>query len=104
MPLGPFHRLESPSQTPAVALIQMASGEIWGKTPRGGFVPTVQAYAGALPSAERGIEFTTAILPHPMGSPFEARWYLGHTPGVQLRQNGGEDFASITATVDNRQP
>jgi hypothetical protein len=43
-------------------------------------------------------------LPHPMGSPFEARWYLKLTPGVELRQKGGEDYACIKAVVDNRQP
>lgn len=102
MPVGPFHRLESLTQTPAVAVLQVASGEIWGKTPRNGFVPTVQAYAGPLPGPRRGIEFTTDIVP--LASPFEAWWYLGITPGVQKRRESGEDYACITARVDNRQP
>jgi hypothetical protein len=99
---GIFFRLESPTQTPAIAVLQVLSGEIWGKTPRYGFEPTVQAYAGRL-AAHRSIEFTTEIAPHTMGSPLEARWYLRSTPGVQLRQKGGEDYACITAVVDNQQ-
>lgn len=105
MPYGPFNRRETPTtQTPALALIQAASGEVWGRTPRnGGLGPTVQAYAGAL-SNYRGIEFQTSIAPHPNSSPLEVRWYLRLTPGVQLRQHGGEDFACVTATVRNFQP
>jgi hypothetical protein len=102
--LGPFCRWESTSQTPVIALLQVASGEIWGDTPRGGLEPTVQAYPWALAPGRRGIEFTTPIGPYPLSSPFEARWYLTLTPGVILRQKNGRDYACITATVDNRQP
>ena len=101
---GPFHRPETPTQTPAVALKQVASGEIWGRTPKnGGLGPTVQAYPGML-AKERGIEFTTEIVPHPNSSPLEARWYLRLTAGVQRRCEGGEEFACITAVVKNLQP
>ena len=102
--LGPFSRPETPAQTPAVALRQVASGEIWGRTPKnGGLGPTVQAYPGLLVN-QRGIEFTTDIVPHPHSSPFEMRWYLHHTAGVQRRCEGGEEFASIAAVVKNLQP
>jgi len=68
-------------------------------------VPTVKAYAGPLPPGVRGIDFNTAIDPHPNGSPFEARWYLGLTAGVEERSNSsGEQLASIAAVVRNRQP
>jgi hypothetical protein len=100
---GPFCRWESISQTAAIALIQVASREIWGDTPRGGLEPTVQAYPWALASNRRGIEFTTPISPHPMSSPLEARWYLTLTPGVVRRRKDGKDYASIRATIDNRQ-
>ncbi len=102
--IGPFNRRETPeTQTPAIALKQVASGEIWGRTPKnGGLGPTVQAYTGLLPN-QRGIEFTTEITPHPNGSPFEARWYLHHTAGVQRRYEGGEEFACIAAVVKNLQ-
>lgn len=63
-------------------------------------VPTVQAYSGTLPVDQGGIDFDTAIDPQPTGSPFEARWYLGRTPGVQERMDtAGEQFASIAAVV-----
>ena len=61
--------------------------------------PTVQAYAGSLSQAERGIEFTTATPPHPNGSPFEARWYLRRTPGVVRRWDGVDEFACVLANV-----
>jgi hypothetical protein len=102
--VGIFFRLESRTQTSAIAVLQVLSGEIWGKTPRFGIEPTVQAYAGRLMADRRGIEFTTEIAPHPTGSPFEARWYLTRTPGVQLRQKEGQDYACIIAVVDNHQP
>ena len=50
-----YHRLESPTQTAETAMLQQQSGEVWGATPRGGFTPTVQAFRGALPGGERGI-------------------------------------------------
>jgi len=101
--IGPFHRRETPTQTKEDAVLQTQSGEIWGKTPRGGNLPTVQAYAGNLPGG-RGIEFHTEIEPNPSGSPYEARWYLGLTPGVVQRERDGVDYACISACVDNKQP
>lgn len=110
-PLGPFNRQETRYQTRAVAVKQVESGEIWGRTPtNGGMEPTVQAYAIPLKinprtlQKERGIEFTTETAPHPDGSPFEARWYLNHTPGVLRRYQDGEEFACILAAVKNFQP
>jgi hypothetical protein len=101
---GPFSRWESPTQTSALAIKQVASGEIWGRTPKnGGLGPTVQAYPWRLTN-RRGIEFTTDITPHPNSSPLEVRWYLYHTPGVLCRQHGGEIFACIVAVVNNLQP
>jgi len=103
MPIGPFCRWESETQTREDALMQEKSGEVWGRTPRGGLEPTVKAYIGSLKN-QRGIEFITDTAPHPNASPFEARWYLTRTAGVLLRQKGGEDFACILANVKNMQP
>ncbi len=101
---GPFHRLESDTQTAAIAVMQVASSEIWGRAPRGGRWPTVQAYPGAIPAGSRGIQFRTPIEPHSNGSPFEVRWYLGLTDGVEQRFDArGEEFACIRATVANHQ-
>jgi hypothetical protein len=83
--------------------LQKQSGEVWGRTPRGGISPTVQAYIGPLKN-RRGIEFTTNTEPHPNYSPFEARWYLNLTEGVLLRLKDGEEFACILADVKNLQP
>src|SRR5690348_208998 len=102
MKLGPFHRIESTTQTVADAVQQVDSGEIWGRTPRGGMTPTVKAYAGPI-GGNRGVQFTTDINPHPNSAPHEARWYLGNE-GVELRQHGGDDFACILADVQNHQP
>ena len=102
---GPFNRRETPkTQTPAIAIRQVASGEIWGRTPTNeGLGPTVQAYPDILVN-HRGIEFTTDISPHSNSSPFEVRWYLRLTAGDQRRCEGGEEFACITAVVKNLQP
>lgn len=100
---GTFCRWESTTQTARIAVIQVRTGEIWGKTPRGGLYPTVQAYPGGL-GGRRGIEFVTGIAPHSMSAPHEARWYYPLTPGVELRQSGGQDFACIKASVTNYQP
>lgn len=101
---GAFHRKEATFQTKADAIEQVNSGEIWGRTPRYGKCPTVQAYPGNI-GERRGIEFTTDINPEPGGSPLEARWYLDDTPGVLERYNAdGEQCACITADVVNYQP
>jgi hypothetical protein len=102
--LGPFCRWETPTQTREDAREQERTGEIWGRTPKNGLEPTVQAYPYPLAKNQRGIEFTTETPPHPNGSPIEIRWYLYHTAGVQLRQKDGEDFACILANVKNMQP
>lgn len=103
--VGPFHRLESDTQSAQTALLQLASSEIWGKTARGGFTPSVKAYAGDIPAMRRGIVFSTAIDPNPNGSPLEFRWYLGTTAGVlERRGEDDEQFACITANITNRQP
>ena len=102
--LGQFNRRENyRTQPKSLAPIQVASGEVWGRTPRGGSEPTVQAYTGKLRN-DRGIDFTTLIDPHPDGSPLEVRWYLTATPGVECRRKDGEDFACIKAVVTNMQP
>jgi hypothetical protein len=84
-------------------LLQVASGEVWGGTPRNGFGPAVQAYRGKLQNC-RGIDFTTMIDPHRAeASPFEVRWYLNIDEGVEHRRKNGEDFACIKAVITNLQ-
>jgi hypothetical protein len=89
---GPFHRLESPTQTSADALKQVASSEVWGAAARWSNIPSVKAYRNSLPTGQRGIEFSTIVLPQKgSGTPYEARWYYPHTPGVQERTKNGQD-------------
>jgi hypothetical protein len=97
-----YHRKESPTQTPADAMLQVSSMEIWGRPARGSHIPSVKAYRGILPSSGRGVEFTTLVSPTPgSGTPFEARWYE-NTRGVMRKHS---DFVAIPAsTVINRQP
>jgi hypothetical protein len=55
---GPFHRLLAANvQDAATVVLQLLSGEIWGRTPRYGLSPAVQAYNGPLPDGRSGIEF-----------------------------------------------
>lgn len=94
---GPYHRLESPTQTIQVALQQMKSREIWGRAHRqNGAFPCVKAYPGELPESKRGIQFI-ADIPHDprFSSPFESRWYHPHTSGVLSRTINEDDFAVI---------
>jgi hypothetical protein len=102
---GPFHRIESPTQTTADANAQQASYEIMGKPARGSSLPSVKAYRGSLATSTRGIEFDTSVAPTPgSGTPHEARWYQG-TAGVRLRMISGIQHAAIQWTrFDHRQP
>ena len=54
---GPFFRLFSDTQDAGAVQAQIKSGEIWGRVPRWGISPTVQAYPGLLPRGTSGIEF-----------------------------------------------
>jgi hypothetical protein len=102
---GPFHRLESNTQTIGDALLQVSSGEIWGAAARGSNIPSVKAYRNQLPAGQRGIQFTTALLPQQgSGTPYEARWYHPDTPGVQRQTRNEKDYAVIPAIVTNHQP
>lgn len=103
---GPFHRVESPSQTVEDARLQARSGEVWGTPARpSGLFPCVKAYPGELAILRRGIEFTTPVQPDLQSStPIEFRWYYPQTPGVELRSEDGTDYACIRADVENRQP
>jgi hypothetical protein len=104
MAYGVFSRRESPTQSPADALEQVRSGEIWGSTARYNCSPCVRAYASPLVAGQRGIDFATRTAPHPHSMPFEVRWYHPETIGVVLRSRGGSDFACIDAAVTNNQP
>ena len=89
-----YHRLQSTTQTPVDAALQAASGELWGRTNRGGYGPSVDAYTGPLPPGTRGIEFTTDTPPDAGTPPRYARW-TGPRPGVIVE---GE-FAKIRVAV-----
>jgi hypothetical protein len=100
-----FYRVEGPTQTEEDAIMQVESGEIWGRPSRGSDIPSVKAYRGKLPPGKRGVQFTTPIQPdRGSGTPYEARWYYPQTPGVELRTGeDGEDYAVIPADVENFQ-
>jgi len=92
---GPFHRLESLTQTPEVAQLQEESGEIWGRASRWGTgEPVVQAWNGPLPEGARGVEFFTNAPPtgYPNIGPL-VQWY----PGEGVTVEG--EFAKIACTV-----
>lgn len=101
---GIFSRVETHIQTAALAIEQVKSCEIWGRASRFSNYPCVKAYAGRLANSKRGIEFTTSLAPEPGQGPLHVNWYHPSTPGVALKQQGGEDFACIDANVTNKQP
>ncbi|MGW7531333.1 WXG100-like domain-containing protein [Amycolatopsis sp. NPDC054798] len=61
---GPYHRLESRTQSAETAKLIEESSQVWGKTPRHGANPAVQAWNGPLPPGKRGVEFYTDVKPH----------------------------------------
>jgi hypothetical protein len=94
-----YHRRESPTQTPEVARLQEASGQIWGTCNRdhmGGRspFPSVDAFVGPLVDPQRGIEFVTDVPPDRETPPRLARW-TGPRPGVRVEG----DYAKIRAVV-----
>jgi RHS repeat-associated protein len=78
-----FHREESPTQTPADAAAQQASGELWGKGYRDAGVPYIQAFRGPLRAGQRGIEFTTPVRPSKYSKPGQVQFLPGQ-PGVRV--------------------
>ncbi|HLX61738.1 MAG TPA: hypothetical protein VKX17_10695 [Planctomycetota bacterium] len=90
---GPFHRLETITQTPDDAKLQVASGEIWGRGYRGS-MPQVNAFRGSLPAGEKGIEFYTEVEPDKATVPMMARW-TGPRDGVRVE----DDFGKIKVTI-----
>lgn len=71
---GPFHRLQSPTQSNAVARLQQDSQQVWGRPRRYSDIPQVQAYTGPLPDGAAGVEFYTAVPPDAGTAPGHARW------------------------------
>ncbi|MFI0366597.1 polymorphic toxin-type HINT domain-containing protein [Actinomadura sp. 1N219] len=60
---GPYHRVVSRSQTTEGIQEIVDSGQVWGRTARGGSRPAVQAYEGPLPEGRAGVEFYTEATP-----------------------------------------
>lgn len=89
-----YHRLESPTQSPAIARIQEQNGEIWGRPPYNGNIPAVQAYVGPLPEGARGIEFRTNVPPNRGSHPRNPYW-IGPRSGVEV----DDEFAKIKVVV-----
>ena len=89
-----YHRIESPTQTVRTAFSQRHSGEVWGRTPRGGHRPVVQAYLGPLPAGRDGIEFTARVPPGPLAPPGHAEW---REPVVPTRWVSGTEYAILGA-------
>ncbi len=94
---GPFHRLGVTVETLKKIL---ASGELWGRPPRGIFasdIPAAKAFPGPLPPGERGFEFTTSVAPDDSGVGFLSgiKW-TGPRPGVKVDPYS---WAKIPVTV-----
>ena len=87
---GPFHRLQSTTQTDEVAQQQEASQEMWGRPRQYSSIEQVQAYTGPLPAQSVGVEFTTQTKPDSGTAPGHARW-TGPREGVRIE----DGFAKI---------
>ena len=98
---GPYHRLESPTQTEADARLQVSTMMVCGRGARqagGGMsdIPSVKAYLGPLPGNRKGIEFTTDIVPSSIANapPGGVFWHAGR-PGVIV--NGPSACIPVTS-------
>jgi hypothetical protein len=60
---GPFYRLRSETQDEITVAAQIVSGEVWGRVPRWGLSPAVEAYPGSLPVNASGVEFFAFAAP-----------------------------------------
>jgi hypothetical protein len=96
--LKTYHRLESPTQTPADAHAQQASGEIWGKPSRFSYVAKLKAYSGPLPAGAKGVEFQTDAEPDAGCPPGQAFWSAGNR-GVHLAADVVKLTVRITKVV-----
>jgi hypothetical protein len=92
--LSIYHRLESPTQTPADSRAQQTSGELWGRPSRFSTIAKVKAYEGPLPRGDRGIEFSTDVAPDPGCPPGQAFWSASN-PGVRV----GGDVVKLHVTI-----
>jgi RHS repeat-associated protein len=92
-----YHRRQSPTQTPEHARLQQESGELWGKAPRYGRTPAVQAFRGPLPAGVAGIEFATPVRPDSDGGAL-VYWSSGR-PDVETFELNGEEYAKIPIVV-----
>lgn len=87
---GPFHRIQTPTQTKEDAARQVESKQVWGRPRQHSEIPQVQAYEGPLPSKCDGIQFTTLVSPDRGTPPGQERW-TGPRPGVVV----ADGFAKI---------
>lgn len=96
---GPYHRLANPrTQSRETSEKQVLTGQIWGRTPRGGREPQVQAYSGPLPEGRSGVEFAAPIPPHYEKMSGEVRWSaVPGSPHVWLDPSG--EFAILEVTI-----
>jgi hypothetical protein len=98
-----YHRIETSSQTAAVAALQITSQEMWGG-PTGNYlnsdIPKVKAFSNELPlqrgtnKKQRGIEFTTAVPPDPYHPAFV--FWSGEREGVRNEDGYAKISVSIT--------
>lgn len=92
---GPYHRIESPTQSQITAEQQEHGGLICGKAARGSQIPSVKAYIGPLPVGTRGVEFVTVVRPHALTHPTLVQWYQ-NDPGVI---DGNPGFVCIPVSI-----
>jgi len=94
-----YHRLESPTQPPDMAIVQQRSGTIRGYPALGSHIPKVKADDGPLPVDARGIEFTTDVPPDSGCAPGWPMW-SGPRDGVSIRTDDrGREFAEISVVI-----
>uniref|UniRef100_UPI00146FB8C2 RHS repeat-associated core domain-containing protein n=1 Tax=Comamonas composti TaxID=408558 RepID=UPI00146FB8C2 len=85
---GPFHRVESPTQSRERAAEQEALGIHSGTASHKGMgVVRINAYDGPLPEGQRGLEFYTPAKPTSVVPGGLVTWHPGHDPHCTLSED-----------------
>jgi hypothetical protein len=92
---GPFHRRRSETQDAAAMVKQLLSGEMWGRVPRSGISPAVQAIPGPLPPDQLGVEFWAFEEPDRPYGP----WSHWTREGPYVTIDSHEEIAKLSVAI-----
>ena len=91
---GPFFRYAYADAGTSIISYVLASGELWGRAPRGSDIPAVQAYNGHLPDGRDGFDFYAFAEPDSPYGPI-AHWRKRDDDSVR----GDDEWAKVNVVI-----